>query len=347
MKDVVTPIETKGPLFRQSVVRAKTEVIDATAGRVRAVVSTEAKDRQGDIIRQDFWDLADFNKHPVLLSSHNYGSLRSQIGEWEDMAVVKKRLEGTAIYYIGKGNEEADWTFQLASMGKAAFSVGYIPDMNKAKELEKEPGSGSIWPNYEFRGQQLLEVSHVVVPANAQALQKLKAVGLDDPMAEIVNELLGDNARRIAGQDLMSFLLDSGVAFRSAIRPHASPKANEDVGWDAGAEVKAAEGSAQLRRMHGWVDNDDDPDSKGAYKFPHHKADGTAVWGGVGAAMAALLGARGGAVIPEGDRQGVYNHLARHYALWDKEAPDFKAKAAQTVNTSQLLEAIQKGWKGE
>jgi hypothetical protein len=40
--------------------------------------------------------------------------------------------------------------------------------------------------------------------------------------------------------------------------------------------------------------------------------------------MGALLGARGGVQIPEGDRRGVYNHLSKHYADFDKEAPDFK-----------------------
>jgi len=42
------------------------------------------------------------------------------------------------------------------------------------------------------------------------------------------------------------------------------------------------------------------------------------------AAMAALLGARGGVILPSADKQGVYNHLASHYKQFDKEVPELK-----------------------
>lgn len=161
-------------------------MLDAAAGKVEAVVSTEVKDRAGDIIRQDGWDLKNFMAHPVLLSSHDYLSLRSVIGEWESMEVKGKRLIGVAKYYIGQGNEEADWGFNLAAKGRAAFSVGFIPDMAKAKELESDNFMGS----YEFRGQELLEVSQVSIPANPEALQRLK--GLHPVIKELIDEQLSD-----------------------------------------------------------------------------------------------------------------------------------------------------------
>jgi len=60
--------------------------------------------------------------------------------------------------------------------------------------------------------------------------------------------------------------------------------------------------------------------------LPHHKASGQhpVVWRGVSAAMAALFGARGGVNIPDRDRRGVYNHLAKHYKQFDKEPPEFR-----------------------
>jgi len=107
-------------------------------------------------------------------------------------------------------------------------------------------------------------------------------------------------------------------------------KAPEDESWNAGKELKKASGNAtRLMKMHAWVDNladGFDASERKWYKLPHHKGDGAqaVVWRGVSAGMAALFGARGGVKLPTGDRKGVYNHLAKHYKQFDKEAPEFK-----------------------
>ena len=171
-------------LITQKMVVPETKVLDSAGGRVRAIVSTEVVDRDGDIIRVAGWVLDNFLKHPVLISSHNYGSLRSVIGEWESMEVKQRpaRLEGVAKYYIGDGNEEADWAFKLVERGRAAYSVGFRPDMDKATE---RPGPG-LFGSWEYNGQELLEVSHVAIPANPEALQALKGLmeqnGKTDPL---------------------------------------------------------------------------------------------------------------------------------------------------------------------
>jgi hypothetical protein len=156
---------------------AVTKALEPESGRIHAVVSTEQKDRDGDIIRAGGWNLSHFNAHPVLMSSHNYEKLTNQIGEWEEMKVRGRRLEGVARYYVGEGNAEADWGYKLAQKGRAAFSVGFIPDMAQAKVIEDAGYSQS----FEFNGQELLEVSHVTVPANAEALQYVKQSGLLHP----------------------------------------------------------------------------------------------------------------------------------------------------------------------
>lgn len=153
--------------IRHRIISTRTRTVDKAAGLIEAVVSTEAKDRDGDIIRASGWDLAHFLANPVLLASHNYGDLRAQIGHWESMKVVNRQLVGVAKYYVGEGNEQADWGFNLASKGMAAYSVGFIPDLDKAKELD----NGGWLPSFEFKGQELLEVSHVSVPSNPEALQ--------------------------------------------------------------------------------------------------------------------------------------------------------------------------------
>lgn len=64
-------------------------------------------------------------------------------------------------------------------------------------------------------------------------------------------------------------------------------------------------------------------------KLPHHRpSDGAIVWRGTAAAMAALLGARGGVDIPSGERRRVYGHLATHYRAFDKTPPEFRTFAS-------------------
>lgn len=123
--------------------------------------------------------------------------------------------------------------------------------------------------------------------------------------------------------DGKSFMLSHVAA--SALPFVATPKADPGTAWDGPASVAGVSGKDQLRKIHAWVDPDGDPESKSSYKLPHHTPDGRVVLRGVQAAMAALMGARGGVDIPESDRQGVYNHLAKHYEQFGEEPPELTA----------------------
>ena len=121
--------------------------------------------------------------------------------------------------------------------------------------------------------------------------------------------------------------------------PHSSPKAPEDRDWDwhgtaegdKSDEILEAGGWRLLADAHAWYDprrddGRDPPQEKGAYKLPHHELlDGRlrVVWHGVRSAMQVLLGSRGGVDIPDADRNKVYEHLAHHYAEFDREPPPF------------------------
>ena len=165
-------------------------------GRVHAVVSTETRDRQGDIIRLEGWDLTRFKTHPVLVANHNYRSVLAQIGEWLTLGINKesKALEGEVKYYIGEGNPEADWAFKLATKGRAAFSVGFKPDMEKATVLD---GGNDYSGPFEFNGQELLEVSQVVIPANPEALQTAKTLFLPGAVQALLEEILLERIRAL------------------------------------------------------------------------------------------------------------------------------------------------------
>lgn len=101
------------------------------------------------------------------------------------------------------------------------------------------------------------------------------------------------------------------------------PTADPDMAWDGPAQIKAADVDTLLL-ICAWYD-ETKADVKGSYKLPHHLAENkNVVWKGVTAAMGALLGARGGVDIPDDDRKGAFNHLAKHYKQFEKDPPEFK-----------------------
>ena len=179
-------------MLQHKLIRGNAKVMDADTGTVSATVSTEGVDRDGDIIRVDGWDLTNFLKHPILLADHDYHSISSVIGEWSDMKAVPgtpKRLDATATFYINSGNQLADWGFTLAQRGMAAFSVGFIPDMDRAKLLD---GGAEWFGPFEFNGQEMLETSQVTIPAHPDALQRMKGQANHPIIEEFVNEMLAE-----------------------------------------------------------------------------------------------------------------------------------------------------------
>ena len=147
-------------------------------------MSMSTRDRDEEVILPAAFEktLSIFLKRPVLLSSHNYGSLTNQIGEFADLKIKGKGLYAKPKYYINEGNPEADWAYKLAQHNMAAFSVGFIP--RKADE-----GKSDKDPRRTYTEVELLEISQVTVPSNRDAIQglKAKAVGVE---AALLDEVL-------------------------------------------------------------------------------------------------------------------------------------------------------------
>lgn len=129
--------------------------------------------------------------------------------------------------------------------------------------------------------------------------------------------------------------IDTGTTWikgaKRALPVHSTP--TTDAAWDAAAmerRVRSGEDEAYYRRIYAWRNPDGDPGVKSSYKFPHHMVDGN---GSPGAAnikacqvgIGSLNGGRGGTTIPDGDRRGVWNHLAKHLRDADVEPPELKA----------------------
>lgn len=104
----------------------------------------------------------------------------------------------------------------------------------------------------------------------------------------------------------------------------------ESTEWDGPGEVAKAE-IEDLKIMATWFDAEK-PEAKSSYKLAHHRQmDKKVVWRGVAAAMASLLGARGGVKVPDNDRKGIYDHLAKHYKQYDKEVPEYRMVEEQVL----------------
>lgn len=120
---------------------------------------------------------------------------------------------------------------------------------------------------------------------------------------------------------------------KAAIASHST--ATTDAAWDGPANeanLKADGDAAYYRTAYAWADPEGDPETKAGYRFIHHTVSGD---GTVGAAdtiacvtgIGVLNGARGGTTIPDADRQGVYNHLARHLRDAGAEPPELRSKS--------------------
>jgi len=228
-----------------------------------------------------------------------------------DLKVVDKQL-------VGKVDLDPAEVDPFAGMIRAkverqtirAGSIGFQPKTIEIIEDEKDP------TRLIHRKWGLLEFSLCNVPMHPGALAR--------PM-ESEEEAKPESAEKT--MDTVSGAMVPGVVTETvkAVIPYRDyGTAEEDAAWDGPAQVREAEPEV-LKAICTWYDAEE-PDAKSSYKLPHHRAsDKKAVWRGVASAMTALLGGRGGVDIPEGDRRGVYSHLAKHYRQFEKEPPDFKS----------------------
>lgn len=142
--------------------------------------------------------------------------------------------------------------------------------------------------------------------------------------------------------------LTAKSATKGPIRSHSTETTTGE--WDASAVVAGIPddaSAADLRSVFAWVDPDGDPASKSSYKFPHHNGvGGAANMRACTAAIAALNGARGGSSLPDGDRKGVYDHLARHLRDGDREVPELRSGPAGALKFHEEASLVLAGVSG-
>jgi len=155
---------------------------------------------------------------------------------------------------------------------------------------------------------KILEVSLVGIPANPKA---------------VVEEVY-EKANKIAAVELVKGVVPEHPWRYGKDEESAWSKPNlsdfTDKSWDELSE----EEKRSIAGHFAWAPVNP-PERFTDLKLPHHDPKTHAVvWRGVVAAMAALMGARGGVDIPADDREKVYNHLAAHYREFGREPPEFR-----------------------
>jgi hypothetical protein len=179
--------------------------------------STEARDRQGDIIRMSGWDLANYIKNPVFLWAHNYESVPIAASQ----KVVRRKGDSPRLDFFVKFPTKgiypfADMIFDLYGEGIInASSVGFLP--NKWADIPQDDKSDNPrhrWGGREFTAQELLELSGCAVPANPEAIQCAlvgKSIGTPE---ELSKWLFGSEAipRPAKEDDVLEELIGKEVA---------------------------------------------------------------------------------------------------------------------------------------
>lgn len=139
---------------------------------IESVIASDASiDRYGDIIDVEGWDLKNYKQNPVVQWAHDYtlAPIAKALKTWvEDGKLMQKHLfpkEGI--------NPQADMIRNLIKEGFVnAVSVGFRPTSWETFKDEKTGRMG-----YHFTKQELLEVSWVPVPANANAIVQMRGLG--------------------------------------------------------------------------------------------------------------------------------------------------------------------------
>ncbi len=138
--------------------------------------STEDKDRAGDILKASGWKLKHFKNNPVFMWAHNYNQppIGKALRVWIDKEA--KELMFKIEFAPPETYEFADTIYKLYLGGFLhAVSVGFIALDWEGKD---EENPNPKWEGNVFTSQELLELSAVPVPANAQALVNARDQGL-------------------------------------------------------------------------------------------------------------------------------------------------------------------------
>lgn len=140
--------------------------IDEETRQATFVISTDEKDRMGEVVEQS-WDLENYKKNPIVLFGHDPSKPGYVLGKATEIVADKdgdKNVTLGTVQFAEEGtSQDADTVWKLVKQGiLRTVSVGFIP--HTFKKLDGDEETDVLADN------ELLEFSIVPIPANPSAV---------------------------------------------------------------------------------------------------------------------------------------------------------------------------------
>lgn len=132
----------------------------------RVIVSDETLDRYNTTFRAAGWETDNFTKNPVVLWCHQASAL--PLGR-ATIVRGKGDLRADIEFFGAEMNPDADRVLKMLDAGVLAVSHRFEP-LEYKYNLDREQAGDGWYPPIDYLRQELLEVSIVTVPGNANAL---------------------------------------------------------------------------------------------------------------------------------------------------------------------------------
>lgn len=195
--------------------------IDEAARTVDFIASTDAVDTYDEIVDQGTWELDIYRANPVVLFAHKSREL--PIGKSVDVAVRNGLLECRIQFATEDMNPEAERVWKLIKgQFLRAVSVGFIP---RDVKWEKRDGKDV----FVLYGNSLREISVTPVPANHEALAKMRARALAGRPANEAPRAQENDMDEKNKQELESQLAAATKAIEEAKAKRAEELAAKDA----------------------------------------------------------------------------------------------------------------------
>lgn len=203
--------------------------VDAKAieewGTFRVIASDETKDRDGDIITLDGWEIENYLKNPVILANHTY-SIENIIGKATKIYAKDNQIIVEGVF--SKSNPLGILAQRLYEEGMLkTVSVGFIGKEREGEKITKK---------------ELLELSFVAVPANPSAVSldgKLYQEAVEKGLIEEKEVKLEEVIKEV--QELKNIIKTLAVSFdetKGIIKTLAEDKAEEKASEKARKEAQ-------------------------------------------------------------------------------------------------------------